>query len=101
MACLHNDIPDGSKDVVGVCSKAAETGRLVLEGRFGIHGLTAPQMAGNGLGASSTVLGVSPGMSQSNAMTMDTARLDLVNSTLQSTNEASAKGAFSNSVGDP
>ena len=68
-----------------VCRAAAETGRLVLEGRSGILGLTTRQMPGNGKGAPSTASGITPGISQGNAMTMDTAQLDLVNSALQST----------------
>ena len=77
-----------------VCRAAAETGRLVLKGRSGILGLTTRQMPGNGKGAPSTASGITPGISQGNAMTMDTAQLDLVNSALQSTNEASRRGLF-------
>ena len=77
-----------------VCSTAAVTGRIVLEGRCGTHGLTAQRIAGMGLGASPAASGFAPGMLQDNAMTMDTARLVLVNSTLQSTNEASRRGLF-------
>ena len=77
-----------------VCRAAAETGRLVLEGRSGILGLTTRQMPGNGKGAPSTAPGITPGISQGNAMTMDTAQLVLVNSALRSTNEASRRGLF-------
>ena len=77
-----------------VCRAAAETGRLVLEGRSGILELTTQQMPGNGKGAPSTASGITPGISQGNAMTMDTAQLVLVNSALQSTNEASRRGLF-------
>lgn len=47
-----------------------------------------------GLGCVARCLGFAPGKLQDNAMTMDTARLVLVNSTLQSTNEASANRAL-------
>ena len=77
-----------------VCRAAAETGRLVLKGRSGILELTTRQMPGNGKGAPSTASGITPGISQGNAMTMDTAQLVLVNSALQSTNEASRRGLF-------
>ena len=95
VACLRNSMPVDKRDVVTVCRAAAETGRLVLEGRSGILGLTTRQMPGNGKGAPSTASGITPGISQGNAMTMDTAQLDLVNSALQSTNEASRHEASS------
>ena len=81
-------------DVVGVCNTAARMGRPVLKSDFGIHWLTARQMAGIGVGNSSVELRIVLGGSPGHAMTMDTARLDLVNSTLQSTNEASVRGLF-------
>ncbi len=72
-----------------VCRTAAVTGRMILEGQRGTRGLTALQIACKGLGASPAASGFAPGTLQDIAMTMDTARLVLVNSTLQSTNEAS------------
>ena len=69
-------------------------GEDVLEGQRGMRGLTALQIACMGLGASPAASGFAPGTLQDIAMTMDTARLVLVNSTLQSTNEASQRGLF-------
>ena len=94
VACLRRGMPDDKRDVVTVCRTAAVTGRMILEGQCGMRGLTALQIAGMGLGASPAASGFAPGALQDIAMTMDTARLVLVNSTLQSTNEASANRAL-------
>ena len=58
VACLRNSMPVDRRDVVMVCRAAAETGRLVLEGRSGILELTTRQMPGNGKGAPSTASGI-------------------------------------------
>ena len=94
VACLRRSMPDDKRDVVTVCRTAAVTGRMILEGQCGVRGLTALQIAGMGLGASPAASGFAPGTLQDVAMTMDTARLVLVNSALQSTNEASRRGLF-------
>ena len=82
---------EGHRDGV---QHSSQEGRLVLECLRGLHGLTAQRITVMGLGASPAASGFAPGTLQDNAMTMDTARLVLVNSTLQSTNEASTNRAL-------